>query len=102
MLTITDKNIDEVLGGNQIVLIDFFATWCRPCNALTPILEQVAGECPDCKVGKINVDENQETPRNYSVSSIPTLIFFKGGKEVKRMVGLQDAQTIAKVLQGLK
>ena len=103
MITLNDATFKtEVLESDVPVLVDFWASWCRPCNVLTPVLEKVAGECPDCKVGKINIDENQETPKNYSVGSIPTLIFFKGGKEVKRMIGLQDAQTIAQALQGLK
>jgi thioredoxin 1 len=86
----TDANWEsEVLGSEQPVLVDFWAPWCDPCRRLTPTIEKLAAEYGDrVKVGKLNTDENVNTPGGLRVSSIPTVIFFKGGKEVARLVGL--------------
>ena len=87
--TITDSNFDsEVLKSSQPVLIDFWATWCGPCRAIAPVVEQLAKEyAGKLKVGKVNIDEHPKTPTNYDVRSIPTLLLFKDGKVVGQIVG---------------
>jgi len=89
LITLTDSNFDaEVLKSSQPVLIDFWATWCGPCRAIAPVVEQLAGEyAGKVKVVKVNIDENPKTPTQYDVRSIPTLLMFKDGKVVGQIVG---------------
>ena len=85
----------EVLKSEKPVLVDFYADWCGPCNAMAPVIEEVATELDGkAKVGKINVDENSDIAVEYNVMSIPTLIIFKNGKEEKRLVGLRDKEEL--------
>jgi thioredoxin 1 len=78
----------EVLNSDQPVLVDFWATWCRPCIAITPSVEEVATEMAGkAKVFKVDVEQNQDLASQYDIMSIPALVVFKGGKEVDRMVG---------------
>lgn len=88
--TATDGNFeDEVLKSDKPVLVDFWASWCGPCIALGPIVEEIASKFKDSlKVMKLNVDDNQKTAVNYSVRGIPTVILFKEGKVVDTLVGL--------------
>ena len=86
-LEITTGNfVNEVLEAKGTVLIDFWATWCGPCRMQAPILEAFAGEHPEIKVGKVNVDENPELAEKFGIMSIPTLLVFKDGKLVKTAV----------------
>ena len=81
----------EVLNSNEPVLVDFYADWCGPCKMMAPIVEELAKDLQGkAKVGKINVDENQDLAMEYEVMSIPTLIIFKEGKELKRFVGVRS------------
>ena len=91
-LKLNSENFEkEVLNSEQPVLVDFYADWCGPCKMMAPVVEELAGELQGkAKVGKINVDENQELAMEYNVMSIPTLVIFKEGKESKRFVGVRD------------
>lgn len=91
----TEEFDSEVLKSDKITIVDFFATWCMPCRALAPILENAKGELGDkVNVVKIDVDESEQIARKYGVMSIPTMVFIKDGKELDRMVGLTNKQAI--------
>ena len=91
----TENFEKEVLKSEKPVLVDFYADWCGPCNAMAPVIEELAKELEGkVKVGKINVDENPDIAVEYNVMSIPTLIVFKNGKEEKRLVGLRDKEEL--------
>ena len=91
----TENFEKEVLKSEKPVLVDFYADWCGPCNAMAPVIEELAKELEGkVKVGKINVDENPDIAVEYNVMSIPTLIVFKNGKEEKRLVGLRSKEEL--------
>ena len=106
VLKITDSNFDtEVVKSSIPVLVDFWAEWCGPCRLMSPILDNIAPSYRGkMKIGKLNVDENQETPGSLGIMNIPTMIVFKNGKEAQRFVGAMsqpDLQTkLDKALTG--
>ncbi|MBR1844114.1 MAG: thioredoxin [Lachnospiraceae bacterium] len=89
----------EVLKSDKPVLVDFYADWCGPCQMVGPILEELAKEREDIKIGKINVDEEGELALKYKVSSIPYLAYFKNGEIVNQMVGFQGKEKILDMLK---
>ena len=89
---------DKVLNSEKKVLVDFFADWCGPCQMLSPIINEIAQENPQIKVGKINVDEQQELAMQYNVMSIPFLAVFKNGKLDRSTVGYMPKDVILKML----
>ncbi|EOT21677.1 thioredoxin [Eubacterium sp. 14-2] len=99
VLELTADNFEkEVLNSDVPVLVDFWATWCGPCQMQGPVIEQAAEEFPEVKMGKLNVDEQGELARKYGVMSIPTLIFFKEGQIEKKAVGFHSLEEIRKIL----
>src|SRR5687768_336334 len=89
IVNVSDSDFQaEVLQSRTPVLVDFWATWCAPCRAIAPVLEELAGTYKGkVKVAKVNIDDNQETPQQYGIRSIPTLLLFQGGKVVEQIVG---------------
>ena len=90
----------EVLESQQPVLVDFWATWCAPCRAIAPLIDDLATQYKgQVKVTKINIDDNQGTPQQYGIRSIPTLLVFKGGQVVEQIVGRVDKSRIEDALR---
>jgi thioredoxin 1 len=87
--TLTDSTFDEEIAGNpDVVIVDFWAEWCGPCKMIAPILEEIATEqAGKVTVAKLNVDDNPDAARRFEVMSIPTLIVFKDGQPVRRLIG---------------
>lgn len=99
VLEITEKNFEEeVLNSDKTVLIDFYATWCGPCKMQSPIIDKLAEERTDIKVGKINIDENSELAEKYGIMSIPTLVIIKNGQIKNQFVGLTPKEKIEESL----
>ncbi len=95
VLKITSNNFEEeVLKAEGPVIIDFYADWCGPCKMMSPIIDSIAEETNNAKVGKINVDEAQDLAAMYNVMSIPTIIIFKDGKPYKKFVGVTSKENI--------
>lgn len=100
----TDQNFEqEVEKSKQLVLVDFWAAWCGPCQMLGPIIEELAEELKDKEVtiGKVDVDANPKTAEKFQVMSIPTLIFFKDGKNVHQLMGVQSKEDLIKEIDKL-
>lgn len=98
-ITLTQENFDqEVLKSDRPVLVDFWAGWCAPCMALAPTIDEIASGQDAVKVGKVNVDEQQELARQYRVMSIPTLMVFKGGEMIRREAGGKSKEEILEMI----
>jgi thioredoxin 1 len=102
-ITATDANFkDEVLGSDQPVLVDFWATWCGPCRVIAPSIEELASDYEGrAKVAKLDVDNNPQVAMQYGIRSIPSLIFFKDGRPVDQMIGVVPKNVLAQKLDAL-
>jgi thioredoxin 1 len=98
---VKDNDFEEVVvNSSKPVLVDFYADWCGPCKMIAPILEEVAKELgEDATIAKLNVDENTETSRKHMVMSIPTMLVFKNGKVVEKVVGLRPANALLETIK---
>ena len=98
-INITNQNFnEEVLQSDKPVLIDFWASWCGPCRMIAPIVEEIAEERSDIKVGKINVDEEPELATRFGIMSIPTLVVMKDGEMINKLVGARPKNQILDML----
>ena len=102
VLEVLDANIKTLLAENSILVVDFWAPWCGPCKMMLPVVEELAAEYEGRGPGgKLNVDENPETCEEYGIMSIPTLLFFKNGELVERIVGAARKNDVQKVIETL-
>ena len=100
IIDLTKENFQaEITKSDKPVLVDFWAVWCGPCQMMAPILHELETEMPDVQVGKVNVDEQMDLARQFRVVSIPTLIIFKNGQEVQRMVGVTSKEELKNALK---
>ena len=100
IIDLTKENFQaEVTKSDKPVLVDFWAVWCGPCQMMAPILHELETEMPDVQIGKVNVDEQMDLARQFRVVSIPTLIIFKNGQEVQRMVGVKSKEELKDALK---
>ncbi|MBQ6860483.1 MAG: thioredoxin [Clostridia bacterium] len=95
-----ERVLAEVLNNEKLVIIDFFAEWCGPCQMLTPILQEIDKEYGDIvEIYKVNVDESADCAMRYGVTAMPTLVFFKDGEEVERVVGFMPKEELEKIIK---
>lgn len=103
VFAVVDGDFEEKVSKG-VTLVDFYADWCGPCKMLSPVLEALASELEegDVKIGKLDIEHNQATSQKYHVTSVPTLILFKDGQEVDRLIGLHDKAKIQEHLKKAK
>ena len=101
---IDQNNFEETINSGKLVLVDFWATWCGPCKALAPILEEVSAEVDanEVEIVKLDIDENVKLARQYGVMSVPTIVAFKDGKGILKAVGLRPKEDIYTLIEESK
>ena len=98
----TDENIKEIINSGKPVVIDFWAEWCGPCRMVGPLVEELAKEYEGrVHIGKMNVDDNTETPETYGIRNIPTILFFKDGLLVDKQIGASQKTVLANKVEAL-
>lgn len=100
VISLNKNNFKSILNGEKPVLIDFYADWCGPCRMVSPIVEEIAEENPDCVVGKVNVDDEPELASAFGVVSIPMLVAIKDGKVSGQLVGFRPKSQIVSLIKG--
>ncbi|KYC52138.1 MAG: thioredoxin [Candidatus Methanofastidiosum methylothiophilum] len=99
-IELTDANFDqEVIKSSKPVIVDFWATWCGPCQMIAPVIEELAGEHPEWKVGKLDVDKNMSVAQKYGIRSIPSIAVFREGKVFDMIVGFMPKEELVKRIQ---
>ena len=98
-INVTDADFQDTLQSNDLVLVDFWAPWCGPCRAVAPVLEEIASENSNVVIAKMNTDENPNTASQHGIMSIPTMMIFKNGELVDRLVGALPKPAIMEKLQ---
>lgn len=99
VLELTSQNFEKEVQGAETIIVDFWASWCGPCKMMSPVIDQIAEEVgQNVKVGKVNIDEQEELAVKYGIMSIPTILVIKNGAETKRFVGVQPKQNILESL----
>jgi thioredoxin 1 len=102
-MILTEGNFaSEVLESSEPVMIDFWATWCGPCRSLAPIVDNIGKTVSGVKVGKVNIEEEPGLASKYNIGAIPSLLFFKNGEEVDRVIGLKTEAVLKEKLESLK
>ena len=99
MDSVTELDFEEIIGGEELTIIDFSATWCMPCRMLAPILEQVADKMVNVNFYNLDIDENEEIAKRYRIFSVPTLLAFKQGKVIDSLVGLNSYDEVLKFVK---
>lgn len=100
VLNVNKENFESVTGSGQVVLLDFYADWCGPCQMLSPVVEEIAEEHPQFVIGKVNVDKEPELAQRFEVLSIPTLAVMKNGTVINQSVGVRPKSEILAMLEG--
>ncbi len=100
VITLNETNFKETINGDGLTLVDFWAEWCGPCKMIAPEVEKLADEMAGkAKIAKLNVDENRSIAGEYQVMSIPTMILFKEGKEIERVIGFRKKDELKKLVE---
>ncbi len=101
MKHITSQEYDALAVSSNLLVIDFYATWCGPCKMLAPVLEEVSGQYPDVTFVKVNVDEEEDLARKFHIQLIPTLVFIKNGEILKTTTGYMEADALAALVDSI-